>query len=272
MEKNDFREDEMIEALERSGYLLESEIVKYLASSGFFVESNQVIKDPHTGKSREIDLTAEYYQYNASNSENRCATKVRFVFEVKNNIAPIVLLTRYEPSPNIEDYLGLKQYFTVPSGISYAHYDGFMDPLIESKKYSIFTQYCSFQKKKANEDLMALHPDNIHDGLGKICQFCEENTIDSDESEPADGCLRHFLYLPVLLINDNLFELSYSTDDNIKLLRTETAILVHNYHFENVPSMAFIPVITKRGFPDFLQFMIEIEQRLEKKMIELRIK
>ncbi len=56
--------DEMIDAIKRSGYLLESLISKYLSQSGFFVESNQVIVDPYTGKSREIDLVAEYHDWN----------------------------------------------------------------------------------------------------------------------------------------------------------------------------------------------------------------
>jgi hypothetical protein len=48
--------NDLIEAIKRSGYLLESEIASILARSNFFIESNQVIEDPVTGKSREIDL------------------------------------------------------------------------------------------------------------------------------------------------------------------------------------------------------------------------
>jgi len=43
---NDFDEKEIIAALERSGYLLESEISKKLSDAGFFIETNQAIKDP----------------------------------------------------------------------------------------------------------------------------------------------------------------------------------------------------------------------------------
>jgi hypothetical protein len=52
--------EEMLEALNRSGYLMESEIASMLAEFGFFIETNQVIEDKFTGKSREIDLLAEY--------------------------------------------------------------------------------------------------------------------------------------------------------------------------------------------------------------------
>jgi hypothetical protein len=56
MEKIEFSENEIIDALQRSGYLFESEISQYLSQSGFFVESNQVILDPITRKNRELDL------------------------------------------------------------------------------------------------------------------------------------------------------------------------------------------------------------------------
>ena len=49
-------EEEMLAALSRSGYLLESEVSAALTNLGFFIETNQVIQDPETGKSREIDL------------------------------------------------------------------------------------------------------------------------------------------------------------------------------------------------------------------------
>lgn len=59
---------EMLDALNRSGYLLESEISRILDDAGFFIESNQVVEDPITGKSREIDLVAEYYVYDKERS------------------------------------------------------------------------------------------------------------------------------------------------------------------------------------------------------------
>jgi hypothetical protein len=56
MQKHTITKKEMLDALGRSGYLLESEIAKTLSHAGFFIESNQVIEDPITGKNREIDL------------------------------------------------------------------------------------------------------------------------------------------------------------------------------------------------------------------------
>ena len=106
--KFNIEKSEMMDTLNRSGYLLESEISTFLANQGFFVETNQVIEDPVTGKSREIDLIAEYYEYKKERSSYKCASKIHFVFEIKNNVSPLVLLTQFSFSPNIEDWMGLK--------------------------------------------------------------------------------------------------------------------------------------------------------------------
>src|SRR4051812_27756419 len=93
------------ECLERSGYLLESKLVRDLDARDFFVEPNQVVLDPRTGKSREIDLVAEY----RSGFENgrMVSVKTRFIAEVVNNKYPFVLLTRRPSTPNadVESYV-----------------------------------------------------------------------------------------------------------------------------------------------------------------------
>lgn len=263
-------EKEMLDALNRSGYLLEAEISRILAEAGFFIETNQVIDDPITGKSREIDLIAEYFNYDKARSSFKVAANVHYVFEIKNNLFPVVLLTQFEFSPRIEAWTGLKEALTVPEGLIYEDWhEGFYEYLIHSKKPSIYTQYCSFQKKKENDELMALHPDNIHSGLAKITQYCEEmvKMYDKDlqyEDSDKDDYFRHFLFLPILLINDDLYELR-----NENLEKVNSSILVYNYHYDKDPKMAYIFVVTKKGFPVFMKSMRELEDKVERRMIEI---
>src|SRR5690606_230723 len=271
MQKLEFNEKEFIESLERSGYLLESEISEYLNKSGFITENNQVIIDPFTGKSREIDLTAEYFNFRERVSETKCVAKVRFVFEIKNNSAPIVLLTKFEHSPNLEAWLGLKRWITIPEELKNLHYDGYWNKLIWSKDNSIFSQYCSFQKKKANEELMALHPENIHAGLSKITQYCEEAIDRAGYIEVENEYWRDFIYIPVLLINDDLYEL-HNNGKEYNLDKVESSMLVYNYHYKNNFSMTYVYVVTKDGFSNFLDSTLKIEEEIETEMIELRKK
>lgn len=266
--ESNITEEEMLVALSKSGYLFESEISSYLSNLGFFVETNQVIEDKTTGKSREIDLLAEYHEFKREYTAYLIASKIKFIFEIKNNIYPLVLLTNWKSSPNIEDWTGLKEALNLPNDIKkYDWYDSYYESLIPKKK--IFTQYCSFLRKKANDDLMALHPDNIYEGLSKITQCAEEMVMDLDtdlvyeKEEFKSEVFRHFLFMPVLLINDDLYEL-----DDKKLEKVDSSILVFNYHFNNEPKMAFVHVLTRNGFENFIEDMIKLQDDVLIKMMK----
>lgn len=268
-------EDEIIAALNRSGYLLESGIIKKLADYGFFVQSNVSSLDPTTGKSREIDIFAEFFQSDEESSKNKITARTRFVFEVKNNIYPLVLLTKMAFHPDNEPWDFLKMVSTCPPNVNYSPYTGFYDILIDKEDKDLFTQYCSFQKKKANEDLMALHPDVVYDGLMKITCFCEEilekwNRNDDDDSEYIEEYLRDFLYLPVLLINDDLYELHIEDDHKPDLKKVECSRLVFNYHYKQEPKSAIVFVVTKKGIDDFLRQVILAEKQVKQNMLKAK--
>lgn len=260
----------MMDALNRSGYLLESEISKLLSTAGFDVETNQVILDKLTGKNREIDLIADYYETVESRKETKCYCSIHFVFEIKNNAAPIVLLTEFEYSMRIADWEGFKSRLTIPKGVEYETHETFYSKIVESEKYSKFTQYCSFQRKKANEELMALHPENIHESLGKIVQYCEDHS--GIEHVDKNDLLRHFLYLPILLIRDDLYELHHIAKNKTTLKKVNTSLLVVNYHKKETPAMAYVFVVTKKAFSSFMKDMINLQREVENQMAEIKKK
>jgi len=266
----DISSDEMLEALSRSGYLLEAEISRKLRELDFFVETNLVIEDLITGKSREIDIVAEYYDWNSPPAGVKAKAKIEFVFEVKNNLYPLVLLNEFDFSPRVEDWMGLKEAITCPQTIKYDQHENYYESLIEKNREGIFSQYCSFQRKKQNEDLMALHPENIHTGVSKIVQYCEECTErwesdNEDHDKNDESYLRHFLYMPILLLNEGLYELK-----NGVLLEKDSSILVVNYIRNNQPSMAYVFVVTKKGFLDFMSMAINLEKEVDEQLVELR--
>ena len=268
--------EEMLEAIERSGYLFESRVCQYLRSLGFFVESNQVIIDPFTEKSREIDIIAEYFDWEKKDYSHKCLSKIHFVFEVKNNSHPLVLLSKFIPSPNIEDWLGIKEHQTVPKEMMNTNHYGFTNLLLDESEFKrIFTQYLSFQRKNTKgSELMALHPDIIHTGLGKICQYCEEyiDFLERETIGKENGYFKNTIHLPVLLISDDLYELEHEEDGKVNLIEVDRSTLIYNYHYKNEPSMAYIYIVTEKGLPDFINDMIELERRNELNMIELRKK
>src|SRR5882724_6486619 len=89
--------DDILECLNRSGYMLESRLVRLLTEEGFFVEANQVAQDARTGKSREIDLIAEFYRHTPEHRYS--CVKTTLVVEAVNNKYPFVLLTPWAWTP-----------------------------------------------------------------------------------------------------------------------------------------------------------------------------
>ena len=66
------------------------------------------------------------------------------------------------------------------------------------------------------------------------------------------------------MINDNLFVLKGD-----ELIETDYSILVHNYHYKSEPKMAYVIVITKKGFSAFLESMLKLEDEVEQKLINI---
>ena len=267
---------DMIEAIKRSGYLLESEITKLLASHSYFLQSNISILDPLTKKSREIDLVAEMYDRDNNSIKQHVYAQSHFVFEIKNNLYPMILMTKQEVHPDTDNILGLKEMITIPEGIVYNHFESFYESLLE-KDDCIFTQYCSFdyKKKKNNKELMANHPENMHSGFAKITQYCDDHLNWHDE-EPIDEYynvysddqyFRHWIYIPILLINDGLYELELDGENEVSLKEVLMSKLVYNYHLYNEPKMSIIFVMTKKGLNLFLPKMRALEKKVENKMI-----
>jgi len=250
--------EDMYEALERSGYLLEATIAEKLSSLGFFVQANQVIEDPITGKARELDIIAEYFGDNSFDPDLRACSKIEYVIEVKNNKFPVLLLSEFRPNPNVEEWTGLKEIFTVPDDVDYSLMDSsYYDALIDSNEH-VFTQYCSFDIKKGKQqELMALHPEAMHTGISKIVQYCEEQQEfwDTRAAEGEDfKYFRHFLYMPVLLVKDSLYELIDG-----EIVEVERSTLIINYYHNREPKLAHIQVVTEAGLDDFINSCRSIE-------------
>lgn len=271
-DKDNFSDNDLLDAIKRSGYLLESEISSLLASMGFFVEPNQIIEDPITGKGREIDLIAEFFEgYDEQRVKQKICSSINFIFEIKNNIFPLVLMTKSEYSPNIEIWESLKEAETIPSSIDSTFNTSFYDYLLLNDNDSIYTQYCSFsQKKDSKKELMASHPEPIYSGLSKITQYCEEKKEKWDNNNSDDDYYRRFLYLPILLIKDNLYELNVDSSTEPTLHKVEQSKLLFSYYFKGDKKISTIWVVTKNGFNSFIENMIGTQKAVEHSMLKER--
>lgn len=261
--------DEILKAISKSGYLFESEISRFLSENGFFVESNVIFQDPITNKNREIDIVAETYKDFSSFDIDRVSCKTRFFFELKNNDFPLVLLTQLQFNPNTPEDL-FKEILTIPSGIEYDSYNAWTETLYDHNK-RFYTQYCSFSKKRNNE-LMASHPDELYTSLAKLCWYCEDESIRTTElfEELTNKYFRHWLYVPVLLIQDDLYELDNENGEP-RLEKVKHSRLMLNFHYGNRPTSTIIYVVTKNYLEDWLKEMNGLESKVRSLMKESKM-
>ncbi len=141
----------MSEALMRSGYTLESRIIKKLVQNGYFVEPNQRILDPKTGKSREIDIVAELFEASTefSMEKPRVYVSTYFACEAKNNPYPVALLTELPFSPGLSTWESLhegKTGFFTDNDLEPSFYD------FLTEQHKVYTQFCSFRPKKGDKN------------------------------------------------------------------------------------------------------------------------
>lgn len=263
--------DQIEECLERSGYLLESRVARALDARSFFVDPNQVIRDPITGKSREIDLVAERWVYDP---EHRHAfVRTYFVGEVINNRFPFVLLTERpnSPTPDFEtDYL---KFIRTPSSRPF-DLDVWRERGFDDR--NLFSQYCVLTEKKSGgrhdaKELLASHSDDAHSSLQKLTYYIEgEMQRWTAEDFQEDNIWRLFFWHPLLILGGQLITARGSPSGSVKLQAVESAFLEFNWHAGEARRTTAVEVITADALVPRLERIVEADLRLETQLHDLR--
>ena len=262
--------DEIRECLNRSGYLLESRLVRALTDLHYFVEPNQVVLDARTGKSREIDLVAEYFGYTPER-KNVCA-RTHFVIEALNNKFPFVLTTQRPNSPgaNIDGYV---QYICTPDPNPFiAAID-----VLEKKSPSwenLYSQYCVLSKKNHGGEFMASHPDDVYGSLVKLSEFIENamSQWNLPDSPKNDNYWRLFFWHPMLVLTGQLVSVHLSNDGSPTLKETSFGQIEFNWHADGQPKTTVIDVVTEDFFLKRLETIVKEDDEIEGEMHSMRQK
>lgn len=262
---------EIRECLERSGYLLESSIVRELDARGFFVEPNQVVLDPRTGKSRELDIVAEYFSY----EPDRFGTcvKTHFVAEVFNNRYPVVLLTKRPSTPNSDFENYVRVGCTPEPNEIQKHFDFFSDR--EPPRDRLFAQYCALSTKKGEaKELMALHPEDMYSSFQKVAEYVEREVREFAEfaGESSSDIWRIFFWHPMLVLGGQLVTVEDSETGVVNLPEVESAFLEFNWHENSEPRSTIIEVITVAALYKRMEAIVMSDKDLEARLHALHAK
>jgi hypothetical protein len=97
--------EQVLEALDSAGHLLEQQVATQLSHLGFNVATNRAFTDIDEGKSREVDVWA--YKELLRLVDRRLRVAVYLLVECKNTAAPLAFLTRpiTEPRGRPEEFV-----------------------------------------------------------------------------------------------------------------------------------------------------------------------
>jgi len=227
------------------------------------------VRDPRTGKSREIDLIAEYYDRN-TNHEG-AYVKTYFVVEVINNRFPFVLLTQRPSSPN-EDFENYVKFACTPEPNEfYAHFDVYEDRQPERSK--LFSQFCVLTPKRGEKkELMASHSEDLYSSFQKVAEYIDDELTSWAEMEglAEDTIWRMFFWHPMLILGGQLVAATTNKDGTTELHETQAGFIEFNWHAGDERRTTVIEVATANAFLDRLSAIVESDARMQEKLHHLR--
>jgi hypothetical protein len=265
---DDLSLDQIRDCLERSGYLLESRLVRSLTDRGYFVEPNVSISDPRSGKAREIDLVAEYYRYNPDRPT--ISVHTYFVIEAINNRLPFVLVTQRPPTPgtDIESYV---KYICTPDPSPFIEeLDIYGEKEIDWE--NLFSQFCALTWKSGNREVMATHPDDVYGSLLKLSEYVED-TIEfwaSNDWPEDDDYWRLWFWQPTLVLGGRLIASRLHADGGLELRDTAVGHLEFNWHAGDQPRTTLIDVVTEGFLLERLAKVVGKDEELSQKVFAVR--
>jgi hypothetical protein len=273
--------EEMHDALKRSGYFLESRVLDILAKQGFMNFPNQTFPDPITNKSREIDIISKAQRITENLNLNfnlHFDYNYELIIECINNSQPVAFFKRPDKTPYTIFgkfyYVKIEREFLEPNDRGAADYV-FNDFTTTSKEfhYNLFdlnTQYCSFSPKKSNlKEWMASHPDALHDTFGKLNNCIIDSTKSYEkwmqQSPIRDGIFTLFNF-PVLILQNDLIEVS---EINGKVEIEKKNHVVFEFNDSSGKKNGFlIDIITEEYLPEYLNIVKNSVSKLKDEIVK----
>lgn len=279
--------EQMLDALNRSGYLLENRVEHLFGGRGYHIHNSNYFVDESTNKMREIDLIAETSETALSSVKQAANGTFTFklICECENNPQPVVFFqtdAKYangddglvslsnpdpiipiESSPDERNRWG-DSFFSSPNDFENHH---FFNSLMT-------TQYCSFvpkDKNKLDAGWVAKHLEDQHDTLHNLLKGVvfarakDEKNIDA-YPERYYGFYQAILYYPLLILQDHLY-LAQVSEGKVDLKQCDHIVYWRNHKLEKSENFIAIDVITESYLPKYLQM---VEDEVEKMHSEIR--
>lgn len=251
-------EEDILNAINASGYLFEQEIGSILEKNSFHIQTNAAFKDEDEDTSREIDVMG--YQRFYWSEEKKISIGVTILCECKNNQSPFVFIKRNKSAvdkfycpPN---FLFPRKEFDIPiEGKSnsfnivpaFKHFQLdkiFPYNIAESKA----VQFCKIIRK--GKVWNAFH-DGIYDNILLPIIKCLEYFKKKDSKMLDSEWNNYFIYFPIVVLNSQIYSIdSHLTPD--KLTTLDFLSFTREIDSKKIKGKYLIDFVTKGGLQSYL--------------------
>lgn len=272
-------EDDIRDAIDRSGYVLELRICPVFEDYGFHVESSAQFEDQDTGKSRELDLHAWHWDFHNDRDHPTIPNFVLsdhintdIVVECKNTTAPWVLFTKKERHPNIgtlllggnpamlkefdEDFgeeieLPLDQEF----GLENFHQNWNVE--YQAHKFARLESKTHNRGSKSNEKVdWRLSHTGMNDAIEKVCKACqaimETRKKEAETEEHGISEYSFHVIYPLVVFSGDLYECRV-TKGSYELIRQNHIQLNWNIESSQFRQDYRIHIVHESALGEFLE-------------------
>lgn len=209
---NEPTEEQIVAALEQSGYLFEQDVASHLESEGFHIETSWAYLDSEQQKSREIDVRA--IREVAKDETNKVKVLVELLVECKAFDSPLVFIERQKNQRELmhaapSEYVFPKKYYRKKlTGNSYQEVTPFVHLSLRDKHYYFretmkATQFSKIVRK--GKDWVANH-EGIYDSLilpmAKLMEFRKAEVL---KFARGPDWKIVWLFFPMVVLRDHLF-------------------------------------------------------------------
>lgn len=251
--------DQIISALEKSGYLFENKIAMKVEASDYIVDSSWAFKDPDEETSREIDVRATRMFLNDDLAKIQIISEI--LIECKNSDSPLVFLMTEKNSRERIHAAGSEYIFPIRpyrinlAGSSYIEVSGF-------KKFSLAEHHYYYrQAKKATQFAKVIRKSSDwhanHDGVYDSLILPLAKAFESRRKEVTTSRYRSGdwaqvrLFFNVVVLRDHLFSVDLNSEPLIPLATGRVSFLRH-IRSGSLDGHYLIDFITEAYLPTYL--------------------
>lgn len=249
--------DQILTALEKSGFLFEQEMATILEEDGFHVETSWPYLDVDTKKSREIDLRA--VKTFLHSEEHKIQVFAEILVECKDSSSPFVFLERpknkrEKTSFRPKEYIfPCKFYREAVSANSFKEVPAFTHLGLASSHYyfrspSKTTQFSKVVRK--GSDWVANH-DGIYDSVFLPIAKAVEARLKSIGANNGGEWRFVWLIFPVVVLRDHLMVLTVNGQEK-NLTERGRVTFVRNLDSDTLKGDYLVDFVTSRYLKNYL--------------------